>query len=83
MDEAIGILKPVLAALRPGGSDEGGKRIMAADNQTIKKPETLSVRDLLAGNSMVLLLFDLSDRVKATPGEYAHALRTSKQLAMF
>ena len=52
---------------------------------TIKKPETLSVRDLLADPDLthddLKLLFDLSERVKATPGEYAHALR-GKQLAM-
>ena len=52
---------------------------------TIKKLETLSVRNLLADPDLTLddlkLLFDLSERVKATPGEYAHALR-GKQLAM-
>ncbi len=52
---------------------------------TIKKLETLSVRNLLADPDLTLddlkLLFDLSERVKATPGEYAHVLR-GKQLAM-
>jgi len=52
---------------------------------TIKKLETLSVRNLLADPDLTLddlkLLFDLTERVKATPGEYAHALR-GKQLAM-
>jgi ornithine carbamoyltransferase len=52
---------------------------------TIKKPETLSVRDLVADADLthddVKLLFDLSAQVKARPGEYAHALR-GKQLAM-
>jgi ornithine carbamoyltransferase len=52
---------------------------------TIKKLETLSVRNLLADPDLTLddlkLLFDLTERVKATPGEYAQALR-GKQLAM-
>ena len=52
---------------------------------TIKKMETLSVRNLLADPDLTLddlkLLFDLTERVKATPGEYAQALR-GKQLAM-
>ena len=52
---------------------------------TIKKPETLSVRDLLADPDLthddLKLLFDLSERVKATPGKFAQALR-GKQLAM-
>jgi len=52
---------------------------------TMKKLETLSVRNLLADPDLTLddlkLLFDLSERVKATPGEYAHVLR-GKQLAM-
>jgi ornithine carbamoyltransferase len=52
---------------------------------TIKKPEALSVRDLLADSDLsrkdLRLLFDLSERVKARPGEYAQALR-GKQLAM-
>ena len=52
---------------------------------TIKKPESLSVRDLLADTDLthddLKLLFDFSERVKAAPGEYAHALR-GKQLAM-
>ncbi len=52
---------------------------------TIKKLETLSVRNLVADPDLTLddlkLLFDLSERVKATPGEYAHVLR-GKQLAM-
>jgi len=52
---------------------------------TIKKMETLSIRNLLADPDLTLddlkLLFDLTERVKAAPGEYAHALR-GKQLAM-
>ena len=52
---------------------------------TIKKPEVLSVRNLLADTELTLddlkLLFELSERVKAAPGEYAHVLR-GKQLAM-
>jgi ornithine carbamoyltransferase len=52
---------------------------------TIKKPETLSVRNLVADADLthddLKLLFDLSERVKAAPGEYAHVLR-GKQLAM-
>jgi ornithine carbamoyltransferase len=52
---------------------------------TIKKMETLSVRDLTADPDLTLddlkLLFDLSERIKATPGDYAQALR-GKQLAM-
>ena len=52
---------------------------------TIKKLETLSVRNLLADPDLTLddlkLLFDLTERVKAAPGEYAQALR-GKQLAM-
>jgi ornithine carbamoyltransferase len=52
---------------------------------TVKKPETLSVRDLLADPDLTLddlkLIFDLSERVKATPGDYAQVLR-GKQLAM-
>jgi ornithine carbamoyltransferase len=52
---------------------------------TIKKPEVLSVHSLLADTELTLddlkLLFDLSERVKASPGEYAHVLR-GKQLAM-
>jgi len=52
---------------------------------TVKKPETLSVRDLLADPDLTLddlkLIFNLSERVKATPGDYAQVLR-GKQLAM-
>jgi len=52
---------------------------------TIKKMETLSVQDLLADTDLTAedlkLLFDLSERVKARPAKYAHALR-GKQLAM-
>ena len=56
VDEAIGILRPVLAALEPAADDEGGKRIMAVMTMTttIKKPETLSVRDLLADPDLTL-----------------------------
>jgi ornithine carbamoyltransferase len=52
---------------------------------TMKKLETLSVHNLLADADLthddLKLLFDISERVKATPGEYAQALR-GKQLAM-
>lgn len=52
---------------------------------TIKKPETLSVRNLLADTDLthddLKILFDLSERIKAAPGKFAHALR-GKQLAM-
>jgi len=52
---------------------------------TFKKPEFLSVRNLLTDAELtpddLKLLFDLSEQVKATPGEYAQALR-GKQLAM-
>ncbi len=58
---------------------------MAVMTTTIKKLETLSVRDLLADPDLtqddLSLLFDLAERVKARPGKYAHALR-GKQLAM-
>jgi ornithine carbamoyltransferase len=52
---------------------------------TSKKVETLSVRDLLADQDLtrsdLKLIFDLSDRVKATPGKFTQALR-GKQLAL-
>jgi len=52
---------------------------------TIRKPETLSVRDLLADQDLtrddLKLIFDLSERVKAAPSEFSQALR-GKQLAM-
>src|SRR5271169_1835602 len=52
---------------------------------TTKKLESLSIRDFLADQDLapddLKLLFDLSERVKAKPGKYAHALR-GKQLAM-
>jgi ornithine carbamoyltransferase len=64
---------------------------MAVMTTMIKRPETrpaqagLSVRDLLADTELnrddLRLLFDLSERVKTVPGEYAQALR-GKQLAM-
>ena len=56
VDEAIGILRPVLAALEPAADGEGGTRIMAVMTMTttIKKPETLSVRDLLADPDLTL-----------------------------
>jgi ornithine carbamoyltransferase len=58
---------------------------MAVMTTTIKKMETLTVRDLLADQDLthddLKLLFDLSERVKARPAKYAHALR-GKQLAM-
>jgi ornithine carbamoyltransferase len=52
---------------------------------SIKKMESLSVRSLLADPDLTLndlnVLFDLSERVKVSPGDYAQALR-GKQLAM-
>ena len=58
---------------------------MAVMTTTMKKWDTLSVVDLLADPELthddLRLLFDLSERVKARPGKYAHALR-GKQLAM-
>ena len=58
---------------------------MMAVMTTIRKPETLSVRDLLADQDLtrddLKLIFDLSERVKATPSEFSQALR-GKQLAM-
>ncbi len=52
---------------------------------TVKKPEALSVRDLLVDHDLtrddLKLIFDLAERVKASPGSYAQALR-GKQLAM-
>jgi ornithine carbamoyltransferase len=58
---------------------------MAVMTTTIKKPEILSVRDLLADTDLthddLKLLFDLAEQVKARPGKYVHALR-GKQLAM-
>ena len=59
--------------------------MMAVMTTTIKKPETLSVRNLLADTDLtrddLQLLFRLAARVKAAPGEFAQALR-GKQLAM-
>ncbi|MFZ0962987.1 MAG: ornithine carbamoyltransferase [Terriglobia bacterium] len=58
---------------------------MAVMMKPFKKPETLSVRDLLADQDLtradLRLLFDLSAQVKAKPAEYAQVLR-GKQLAM-
>jgi len=58
---------------------------MAVIMKAVNKPQTLSVGDLLADQDLtrgdLQLLFDLSRRVKATPAEYAQALR-GKQLAM-
>jgi ornithine carbamoyltransferase len=52
---------------------------------TVKKLEALSVGDLLADQDLtqedLRIVFDLSERVKAKPGKYSHALR-GKQLAM-
>jgi ornithine carbamoyltransferase len=52
---------------------------------TLKKPETLSVRDLLADHDLthddLRLIFELAERLKASPASYAQALR-GKQLAM-
>ena len=59
--------------------------MMAVMTTMIKNPETLTMVDFLADQDLtrddLRLLFDLSERIKATPGEYAHALR-GKQLAM-
>ena len=59
--------------------------MMAVMPTTIHKPECLSVRDLLGDPDLthedMKLIFDLSERVKATPGNFAHALR-GKQLAL-
>jgi ornithine carbamoyltransferase len=58
---------------------------MMAVMTTISKPETLSVRDLLADQDLtrddLKLIFGLSERVKAAPAEFSQALR-GKQLAM-
>ncbi len=58
---------------------------MMAVMATIRKLETLSVRDLLADQDLtrddLKLIFDLSERVKAAPSEFSQALR-GKQLAM-
>lgn len=52
---------------------------------TVKKLETLSIRDLVADQDLsqedLKVLFDVSERVKAKPAKYSHALR-GKQLAM-
>jgi ornithine carbamoyltransferase len=59
--------------------------MIAVMTTPIKGPRTLSVPDLLADTELnradLKLIFDLSERVKAAPGDYAHALR-GKQLAM-
>jgi ornithine carbamoyltransferase len=58
---------------------------MAVMTTTMKKLRTLSVGDLLADLDLtrddLKLLFDISERVKTSPGKYAHALK-GKQLAM-
>ncbi len=58
---------------------------MAVMSSMHKKVEMLTVRDLLAdqdlSHDVLKLLFDLSERIKTRPGEYAQALR-GKQLAM-
>ena len=58
---------------------------MAVMTSMINKAETLSVRNLLGDPDLthddLRLVFDLSERIKATPGKYAQALR-GKQLAM-
>jgi len=58
---------------------------MAAMVSMMTKAGKLSVEDLLSDQDLthhdLQLLFDLSERVKAAPGNYAHALR-GKQLAM-
>jgi ornithine carbamoyltransferase len=52
---------------------------------SIKKLESLSVRDLLGDPDLTLddlkLIFDLSERVKTAPGDFCQALR-GKQLAL-
>ena len=52
---------------------------------TLEKPETLSVRDLVAERDLarrdIEQIFQLAERIKAAPGAYAQALR-GKQLAM-
>jgi ornithine carbamoyltransferase len=52
---------------------------------TLEKQETLSVRDLVAEKDLtrrdVELIFQLTERVKSSPGAYAQALQ-GKQLAM-
>ena len=52
---------------------------------TVEKQEKLSVRDLVAERDLtrgdVNLIFQLTERVKASPGAFAHALQ-GKQLAM-
>ena len=52
---------------------------------TLEKPETLSVRDLVAERDLtrrdIEQIFQLAERVKSAPGEYAQALR-GKQLAL-
>jgi ornithine carbamoyltransferase len=52
---------------------------------TLEKPETLSVRDLVAERDLarrdIDQIFQLAERIKAAPGSYAQALR-GKQLAM-
>ena len=58
---------------------------MAVMVSTMTKPVKLSVGDFLTDQDLtphdLQLLFDLSDRVKAAPGNYARALR-GKQLAL-
>jgi ornithine carbamoyltransferase len=58
---------------------------MAVMTTAIKKPVALSVPDLLGDPDLtqddLKILFDLSERVKATPGKYAQVLR-GKQLAL-
>jgi ornithine carbamoyltransferase len=52
---------------------------------TLEKPETLSVRDLVAERDLarrdIDQIFQLAERIKSAPGSYAQALR-GKQLAM-
>ncbi|MBI4166042.1 MAG: ornithine carbamoyltransferase [Acidobacteria bacterium] len=52
---------------------------------TLEKPETLSVRNLVAERDLVRrdieLVFQLAERIKSAPGDYAQALR-GKQLAL-
>ncbi len=52
---------------------------------TLEKPETLSVRDLVAERDLarrdIELIFQLAERIKSAPGAYAQAL-AAKQLAL-
>ncbi len=79
----ITFLKEEKESGRRVGREEGNKRMRTSIG--IGKPETLSVRDLLADHDLtsgdLRLIFNLSEQVKAAPGEFSQALR-GKQLAM-